>query len=377
MAQEGQTKNNLALFGGERAVKSQQEDMFKWPIVTERHEQAVLKVLRSGKMSGFDVTKEFEKKYAQLLGREYGLAYHNGTAAILGALYGLDIGVGDEVISPSLTYWATAAPAYNLGATPVFTDVEPETICIDPKDIEHRITPRTKAIIVVHYAGMPADMDSIIKIAEKHNLKILEDCSHAHGALYKGKEAGTFGDASVFSLMTGKSLAIGEGGILFTDDRKVYERAILFGHYIRHDEITLEELKPFAGLPSGGYKHRMHQLSSAFGLVQLELYPGQMAEIDRAMNYFCGHGRPTRIACLDESANIDKYIEKLPVSESINLYVFEVPWFKRYLPEIIEEHANAYKKVIRNYKALLADDTGKDEEAGGYSSFFSSQTNTQ
>jgi len=453
MAQEGQTKNNLALFGGERAVKSQQEDMFKWPIVTERHEQAVLKVLRSGKMSGFDVTKEFEKKYAQLLGREYGLAYHNGTAAILGALYGLDIGVGDEVISPSLTYWATAAPAYNLGATPVFTDVEPETICIDPKDIEHRITPRTKAIIVVHYAGMPADMDSIIKIAEKHNLKILEDCSHAHGALYKGKEAGTFGDASVFSLMTGKSLAIGEGGILFTDDRKVYERAILFGHYIRHDEITLEELKPFAGLPSGGYKHCMHQLSSAFGLVQLELYPGQMAEIDRAMNYFCdllddsagirpirpakgtnttkggwyyphfgyvaqeleglslsrfseavrgegsicnpgcnkplhlhplfmrmdvyGHGRPTRIACLDESANIDKYIEKLPVSESINLYVFEVPWFKRYLPEIIEEHANAYKKVIRNYKALLADDTGKDEEAGGYSSFFSSQTNTQ
>jgi dTDP-4-amino-4,6-dideoxygalactose transaminase len=453
MAQEGQIKNKLALFGGEKAVKSQQDDMFKWPIITDQHEQAVLKVLRAGGMSGFDLTKEFEKKYAQSLGREYGLAYHNGTAAILGALYGLGIGVGDEVISPSLTYWATAAPAYNLGATPVFTDVDPETICIDPKDIEHRITPRTKAIIVVHYAGMPADMDAIVKIAEKHGLKILEDCSHAHGALYRGKEIGTFGDASAFSLMTGKSLAIGEGGILFTDDRKVYERAILFGHYIRHDEITLQELKPFAGLPSGGYKHRMHQLSSAFGLVQLELYPSQMAEIDRAMNYFCdllddsagirpirppkdsgttkggwyyphftyiakeleglslsrfgeavcaegsicnpgcnkplhlhplftkmdvyGHGRPTRIACLDESAKIDKYVEKLPVAESINLYVFEVPWFKLYLPEIIEEHANAYKKVIKNYKALLADDTGKDAEIGGYSSFFSSQKNTQ
>ncbi len=453
MAQEGQIKEKPALLGGERAVKSQHEDMFKWPIVTERHEQAVLEVLRSGKMSGFDVTKEFEKKYAQLLGREYGLAYHNGTAAILGALYGLGVGAGDEVIAPSLTYWATAAPAYNLGATPVFADVDSETICIDPEDIEHRISPRTKAIIVVHYAGMPADMDAIIKIAEKHGLKILEDCSHAHGALYKGKEVGTFSDASAFSLMTGKSLAIGEGGILFTDDREVYERAILFGHYIRHDEITLEELKPFAGLPSGGYKHRMHQLSSAFGLVQLELYPGQMAEIDRAMNYFCdlldnsagirpmrppkdsgttkggwyyphfkyvakeleglsmsrfseavraegsicnpgcnkplhlhplftkmdvyGHGRPTRIAGLDESANVDKYIEKLPVSESINLCVFEVPWFKHYLPEIIEEHADAYKKVIRNYKALLADDTGKDEQAGGYSSFFSSQKNTQ
>ena len=453
MGQEGQIKNDLALFGGERAVTSQPEDMFKWPVVTERHEQAVLEVLRAGGMSGFELTKEFEKKYAQLLGREYGLAYHNGTAAILGALYGMGIGVGDEVIVPSLTYWATVTPTYNLGATPVFADVDPETICIDPKDIEHRITPRTKAIIVVHYAGMPADMDAIIKIAEKHDIKILEDCSHAHGALYKGKEIGTFGDASAFSLMTGKSLAIGEGGILFTDDRQVYERAILFGHYIRHNEITLKELKPFAGLPSGGYKHRIHQLSSAFGLVQLELYPKQMAEIDRAMNYFCdqlddsagirpirpskgsnttkggwyyphfryiaqeleglslsrfseavrgegsicnpgcnkplhmhplftsmdvyGHGRPTRIAGLEESANVDKYIEKLPVSESINLCVFEVPWFKRYLPEIIEEHANAYKKVIKNYKSLLADDAGKDEEAGGYSSFFSSKKNTE
>ncbi|MCP4263400.1 MAG: DegT/DnrJ/EryC1/StrS family aminotransferase [Planctomycetes bacterium] len=453
MAKEGQIKNNLALFGGEKAVKSQQEDMFKWPIVTDQHEQAVLKVLRAGGMSGFDITKEFEKKYAQSLGREYGLAYHNGTAAILGALYGLGIGIGDEVISPSLTYWATAAPVYNLGATPVFADVDPETICIDPKDIEHRITPRTKAIIVVHYAGMPADMDAIINIAAKHDLKILEDCSHAHGALYKGKEIGTFGDASAFSLMTGKSLAIGEGGILFTDDRKVYERAILFGHYIRHDEITLKELKPFAGLPCGGYKHRMHQLSSAFGLVQLELYPRQMVEIDKAMNYFCdlldgslgirpirppkgtnttkggwyyphfkyvaqeleglslsrfseavrgegsicnpgcnkpmhlhplftkmdvyGHGRPTRIAYLDKSSGIEKYVEKLPVSESINLHVFEVPWFKQHLPEIIEEHANAYKKVIKNYKALLVDDTGKETEIGGYSSFFSSKKNTQ
>lgn len=115
MAKEGQIKNDLALFGGERAVKSEQEDMFKWPVVTERHEQAVLKVLRAGGMSGFDLTKEFEKKYAQLLGREYGLAYHNGTAAILGGLYGMGIGVGDEVIVPSLTYWATVTPAYNLG----------------------------------------------------------------------------------------------------------------------------------------------------------------------------------------------------------------------------------------------------------------------
>ena len=450
MVSKGQRKNSLALLGGDKAVKFEQGDIFTWPIVTDRHEQAVLKVLRAGQMSGFEITKEFERKYADVLGRKFALAYNNGTAAILGAMYGLGIGVGHEVIAPSLTYWASVVPAYTLGATPVFADVEADTICIDHKDIEHRITPRTKAIVVVHYAGMPADMDAIMKIAAKHNLKVLEDCSHAHGALYKGKEIGTFGDVAAFSLMTGKSLAIGEGGILFTDSREVYERALLFGHYIRHDEITLKELKHFVGLPCGGFKHRMHQLSSAFGLVQLQLYPQQMAEIDKAMNYFCdllddtagirpirppkgtnttkggwyyphfkyvadelgglslsrfsqavraegsicnpgcnkplhlhplfttmdvyGHGRPTRIAYLDESAKIEHYIEPLPVAESINRRVFEVPWFKHYRPDEIGEHVDAYRKVLRNYRALLINDAGAPKnfgaEIGGYSSFF-------
>ncbi|MHC4542442.1 MAG: DegT/DnrJ/EryC1/StrS family aminotransferase [Planctomycetota bacterium] len=279
MAQE-----QLALLRGEKSVESESE-IFAWPIVTDRHEQAVLDVLRARQMSGNEITKEFEKKYARMLGRKYGLAYNNGTAAILGAMYALGIGPGDEVICPSITYWASIVQTYSLGATPVFADVDPDTLCIDPNDIEHRITPRTRAIVVVHYASMPAEMDAIMKTARKHKLKVLEDCSHAHGALYKGKQVGIFGEAAAFSLMTGKALAIGEAGILFTDDRAVYERAILFGHYIRHDEITLDELKPFAGLPSGGAKHRMHQLSSAFGLVQLELYPEQMAEIDKAMNY--------------------------------------------------------------------------------------------
>ena len=437
----------LALLGGEMSVKSDASDIFAWPIVTDRHEQAVLDVLRARKMSGIEITKEFEKKYAESLGRKYALAYNNGTAAILGAMYALDIGLGDEVICPSVTYWASVAQAYSLGATPVFADIDSETLCIDPKDIEHRITPRTKAIVVVHYAGMPAEMDAIMKIAAEHDLKIIEDASHAHGALYKGRQVGTFGEAAAFSLMTGKALAIGEGGILFTDDRRVYERAILFGHYIRHDEITLNELKPFAGLPCGGAKHRIHQISSAFGLVQLELYPKQMAEIDKAMNYFCdlledtagirpirpakgtnttkggwyyphfrynaeelgglslsrfadavraegsicnpgcnkplhrhplftemdvyGHGRPTRIAHLDPPAQVDRYVQSLPVAEGIMARVFETPWFKHYRPEMIEKHAMAYKKVVAGHGALLADDKGDETDVGGYSSFFS------
>jgi perosamine synthetase len=357
------------------------------------------------------------------------------------------IGLGDEVICPSITYWASVAQAYTLGATPVFADVDPETICIDPGDIEHRITPRTKAIVVVHYASMPADMDAIMKIASKHNLKVLEDASHAHGALYKGKEVGTFGEAAAFSLMTGKALAVGEAGIMFTDDREIYERAILFGHYIRHDEITLPELKPFAGLPAGGVKHRMHQLSSAFGLVQLELYPKQMAEIDRAMNTFCdllegtpgirpirppkgtnttkggwyyphfryiseelgglslsrfaeairaegsicnpGCNKPLHLHPLFTKQDKRVYsfrfpisdldqrsTQKLPVAEGITRCVFEIPWFKHYEPDITAEHAGAYKKVVANYAALLADDSEKDADTGGYSSFFSSRKNT-
>ena len=442
----------LALLGGEMSIKSEASDIFAWPIVTERHEQAVLDVLRNRKMSGIEITKEFEKKYAESLGRKYGLAYNNGTAAILGAMYGLGIGLGDEVICPSITYWASVAQAYSLGATPVFADIDPETLCIDPSDIEHRITPRTKAIVVVHYAGMPAEMDAIMKIAAEHNLKILEDASHAHGALYKGRQIGTFGEAAAFSLMTGKALAVGEAGILFTDDQRIYERSLLFGHYIRHDEITLDELKPFAGLPCGGAKHRIHQFSSAFGLVQLELYPKQMAEIDKAMNYFCdlledtagirpirpakgtnttkggwyyphfkyiagelgglsllrfsqavvaegsicnpgcnkplhlhpiftnmdvyGHGRPTRIAFLDEAATIEQYVETLPVAEGITKRVFEVPWFKHFEPDTVEKHAGAYKKVIDCYQLLLPGDTDKNAETGGYSSFFNSQKNT-
>ena len=279
-------KEKLALLGGAKAISLEQGNMFTWPIVTKEHEDAVLEVLRAGTMSGTDVTKQFEAEYAAEMGMKYALACNNGTAAIHCAFYGMGIGVGDEVICPSMTYWASALPLYSLGATPVFADIEPATLCIDPGDIEHRITPRTKAIVVVHYAGMPADMDPIMAIAAKHGLKVFEDGSHAHGALYKGQPVGTFGEASGFSLMSGKSLAVGEAGILFTNNRTVYERGLLFGHYARHGEIEDENLKRWAGLPCGGYKYRMHQVSAAFGRVQLRRYPEQMAEIDRAMNTF-------------------------------------------------------------------------------------------
>jgi perosamine synthetase len=440
--------NKLALFGGKPTVTSENENLFHWPVITKEHEDAVLDVLRSGSMSGLGITIEFEKKYARKLGRKYGLASPNGTASILEALYGLGIGVGDEVIAPSLTYWASVTQVYNLGATPIFADIDPETMCIDASDIEHRITPRTKAIVVVHFGGMPAEMDAIMDIAKRNKIRVLEDCSHAHGTLYKGKVVGTFSEVAVFSLMSGKSFAIGEGGILFTDDQRIHERAILFGHYRKHGQVELEDLKKNIGIPCGGAKNRLNQMCSAIGLIHLDLYSQQMAEIDKAMNYFCdqladtpgmqpirpkkgsgstkggwyfplfkyipeelgglsltrfaqainaegsvcdpgafaplhlhpaftkmdiyGHGKPTRIAHYKGDDPNKLLNQSLPESEKINRFIFEIPWFKHFVKNEIDEHVHAYKKVAVNYKYLLADDDkGKDKDIGSFSSVFS------
>lgn len=282
-------KSQLAIFDGDKAVKNEDQKIFEWPLITEEDEQAVLDVLRQKKMSGMDVAIEFEKQFAEWNGMKYALSAPNGTSAIQEAMFALGIGAGDEVIVPSLTYWASLIQLYSLFAVPVFADVSEENLCIDPADIERKITPRTKAIVVVHYCSMPAEMDPIMEIAKKHNLKVFEDVSHAQGGLYKGKMLGSFGDASAMSLMSGKSLAIGEGGIWLTNDRKTYERGILFGHYARQNregELTDPELIKMKGLPLGGYKNRLNQTVAAMGKVQLKHYPERMAEIDKAMTYF-------------------------------------------------------------------------------------------
>jgi perosamine synthetase len=277
----------LALLGGPRAVAADEPELFAWPIVTPEDEQAVLAVLRAGSMSDLDVTRQFEAEYAAYQGARYALAHGNGTAALLAAMWACGVGRGDEIIAPSLTYWASALPAFSLGATVVFADIDAESLCIDPGDIEHRITARTKAIVVVHYCGHPADMDPIVAIARRRGVKVVEDVSHAHGALYKGRMVGQMGDVGAMSMMAGKSLAIGEAGMLCTDDRRIYERAVAFGHYRRtSSEVTLPELKRFAGLPLGGYKHRLNQTCSAMGRVQLRYYPGRMKAIQDAMNRF-------------------------------------------------------------------------------------------
>lgn len=286
----------LAIHGGSGTIQSEPKDLFLWPIVTEEDERAVLEVLHQRSMSGTEITKKFEAEMAAWLGVDYALGYCNGTAAILGAMYAAGLGAGDEMICPSMTYWASAAPALSLGVAVNFAEIEEGSLCIDPEDIEHRIGPRTKAIMVVHYAAHPCDMDRILPIALRHGLVVIEDASHAQGSKYKGRACGTLGDISVMSLMTAKAFATGEGGMLFTNNRAMFERAISFGFYERtgsaseffskDNQLTDPELMKFAGIPVGGYKHRMHQMSSAMGRVQLKYYDQRIAEIDKAMRYF-------------------------------------------------------------------------------------------
>jgi len=175
--------STLALLGGPKAVTRDPGDLFTWPIVTHEDEEAVLDVLHRRAMSSSDVTLAFEKEFAAWQGRKYALGFSTGTASIQAAMYACGVGVGDEVICQSMTFWATCLQAVSLGATVVFAEIDPRTLTLDPADIERRITVRTKAIVVVHYLSHPADMDPIMAIARKHGIAVIEDVSHAQGAL--------------------------------------------------------------------------------------------------------------------------------------------------------------------------------------------------
>jgi len=291
-------EQQLAILGGSKAVPENEnhKDLFHWPIVTEEDEQAVLAVLRAGSMSATEITKQFEAEFAEWMGTKHALGYCNGTASLLASMWACGVGVGDEIICPTMTYWASATQALQLGAAVNFADINPDTLCIDPADIEHRIGPKTRVIVVVHYAGFPCEMDEIMAIAKKHNVKVLEDVSHAEGTLYKGRKVGTIGDIAGMSMMAGKSFAIGEAGMMTTNDRQLYERCIAYGHYARtgapskfnpvDKQVYDKSLSLFAGIPLGGVKHRMNQTCAAMGRVQLKHYPQRIAEIDKAMKRF-------------------------------------------------------------------------------------------
>ncbi len=279
----------LAILGNERAVIIPSPH-FVWPIVGKEEKEAVMRQLNIGAISINDwsgILKEFEFKFAEYQDMKYALTTNNGTSALLSAYFACNIQERDEVIAPAYTFLATVTPLLHLGAIPILCDGLAENGNINPTEIEARITNKTKAIVITHVWGHPCEMDEITRIAKEHNLLLIEDCSHAHGSTYKGQKVGTFGDVACFSLQGKKMLYAGEGGVLVTNNRKIYERAILYGHYrMRTKQCVKDEfLKNYSSL-GYGLKFRMHPLAAALALVGLEKLDARIEQRKENLDYF-------------------------------------------------------------------------------------------
>ncbi len=230
------------------------------PSVGEEEIEAVAEVLRSGRYVQGPKVKEFEEKFADYIGTEHAIATNSGTAALHIAQAAAGIGPGDEVIVPALTFFSTITSVIHNNAIPIFADIDTEIYCLDPEDIEKKITKKTKAIIPVHLYGHPAEMDQIIEIAQTHNLLVIEDAAQAHGAQYKGQKVGSIGDTGCWSFYATKNMTTGEGGMITTDDSNIAEKA---GRIRSHGMTSRDDHAVI------GYNYRMNEIAAAIGLIQL------------------------------------------------------------------------------------------------------------
>jgi perosamine synthetase len=242
----------------------------KWPLFTDKDKADLAALLDDGRMTSITGPKvrEFEEKYAAAFGARHALATSNGVTAIHLALAALEIGPGDEVIVPAHTFIGTSIPVLMANAIPVFVDVSRDSFNIDPAKIEAAITPRTKAIVPVHLNGLPADMDEIKTIAARHGLAVVEDACQAHGAVYRGTKVGTLGELSCFSFFEDKVLTTGEGGMLVTNDERLYELARSIRSYGEEPVSDIGDRK-YEHLRLG-FNYRMGALPAVLGINQLD-----------------------------------------------------------------------------------------------------------
>ncbi|NTZ49268.1 DegT/DnrJ/EryC1/StrS family aminotransferase [Citrobacter gillenii] len=246
-----------------------------WPSFTQEEAEAVSSVLLSNKVNYWtgNECRQFEAEFAEWVGTKYAVALSNGTLALDVALKALDIGAGDDVIVTSRTFLASASCIVTAGANPVFADVDLNSQCITAESIAEVLTPETKAIIVVHLAGMPAEMDPIMELAEKHNLYVIEDCAQAHGARYKGKSVGSIGHIAAWSFCQDKIMTTGgEGGMVTTNDKSLWSAMWSYkDHGKSYDAVYNRDHKPgFRWLhESFGTNWRMLEMQGAIGRIQL------------------------------------------------------------------------------------------------------------
>lgn len=286
---------------------------FKWPVFDETDVEAVTAIVRSGKWGDpdcSDMISAFEDEFAASCGAKYAIACVNGSVAIRLALMACCVRPGDEVIVPPYTFITTASSVIEVNCVPVFADIHPDTYNLDPDSIEAAITPKTKAIIPVHFAGHSGDMDAIMAIARKYNLKVIEDTAHGHGAEYKGRKLGTIGDAGTFSFQSSKNLTAGEGGMIVTNDDSLFQ--------------IIHSLRNVGRLPEGqwydhfypGCNYRLTQMQAVLLSAQLKRLKEQTQKRDINGRYLTG---------LLE--HIDG-IEPLSIHSSVTLHSFHIYIFK-------------------------------------------------
>ncbi len=233
------------------------------PIIGEEEKKAVMEVLNSGMIVKDRKVRELEEAFAKLCNTKYAVAVSSGTAAIHAALYAIGIKEGDEVITTPFTFVATANPILMQNAKIVFADIDKDTFNIDPADVKRKITKKTKAIITVDLFGQCADYDELNKIAEEHNLIIIEDACQAVNAEYSGEKAGSLTKVAAFSLYATKNIMSGEGGILTTNDEEIYDRARMFRHHGQSEKTRYQYFDL-------GYNYRMTDMQAAIALAQLK-----------------------------------------------------------------------------------------------------------
>jgi len=271
----------LAITGGEPSRKKRFD---AWPLFTDKERRALEDVLSNHDWGGQPFpgkhTEAFGKKFAEVHTAKYGQTVNTGTVAIQAALRAIDVRPGDEVIVPAYTWEGTVGPVLLMNAVPVFVDVDPETYCLDAKLVEQAITPKTKALLPVHLGMRFADLDILIPLAAKHGIKVIEDCAHAHGGMWRGKGAGSSGDLGAFSFQSSKLMTSGEGGAVITNNLEYFE---LVQSYINagRKSVTDQFHKRIIG-----FNYRLGEFQAAVLGPQLERLPEQAKVRQTNMDYF-------------------------------------------------------------------------------------------
>lgn len=265
----------LALLGGKKLRKL---PFPAHPVLGKEEKKEVREVLNTGLLSGFIAkagehflggpkVRQLEENFCKYFGVKFAIAVNSATAGLHCVVASLNIGPGDEVIVTPYTMSASASAILMANAVPVFADIKEDTCCIDPKEIEKKITPRTKAILVVHLFGQSADMDEIMNIAKKNKLAVIEDTAQAPGATYKGKYAGTIGDVGVFSLNQHKTITTGEGGVIVTNNLLIAQKTRLIRN---HGEVIVSDMEVNDIVNLLGWNYRMTELEAAVGIAQFK-----------------------------------------------------------------------------------------------------------